>query len=217
MMVSSIALATLAVAGALAAPLDSRQVPPAQGNAAGMGRAAAGGVTAAQLLAIMPSSSTCSETVECRTAEQAASFVSKSFTDFCITSKAEQAALIAIMAFESGEFKFNTNQAGHVGQGTRNMQSGDFNLKYAQAIPELQLQLAAAGTADLNAVRALVLPDQFSFASAAWFLTTQCSAEVRTQLQTGTQAGWVQYTSSCVGTEPGPRQAYWQAAVNALA
>jgi predicted chitinase len=99
-------------------------------------------VTAAQLLAIMPKSSTCSETVECRTAEQAAS---KSLTDFVITGKAQQAALIAIMASESGEFGFNTNQAGHVGQGTRNMLSGAFNLKYAQAIPELQSQLAAAG------------------------------------------------------------------------
>jgi hypothetical protein len=214
-MLSSVILATLAITSALAAPLDSRQVSTAQsGVAAGAG---AGGVTAAQLLAIMPTSATCAETVQCRTAEQAAPFVSKSFTDYGITSKAEQAALIAMMAFESGEFKYNINLAGHVGQGTRNMQSGAFNLKYASAIPALQSQLATVGTADLNAVRALVLPDQFSFASAAWFLTSQCSADVRAQLQTGSQAGWAQYVSSCVGTEPAPRQAYWQAAVNALA
>ncbi len=121
------------------------------------------------------------------------------------------------MAFESGEFKFNTNRAGVTGQGTRNMQSGKLNLKYARALPELASQLAATGTADLNAVRALVLPDQFSFGSAAWFLTSQCTQDDRAQLQTGTQAGWAQYITSCVSVAPGPRQAYWQAAVNALA
>jgi hypothetical protein len=68
----------------------------------------------------------------------------------------------------------------------------------------------------LNAVRALVLPDQLSFASAAWFLVTQCPPEVRTQLQTGSDAGWAAYITTCLGTEPGPRQAYWQAAVKAL-
>lgn len=165
----------------------------------------------------MPTASSCASTVECRTATQAAPFISKSFTDFGISTKAEQAAVLGIMAFESLELKFNTNQAGHLGQETRNMQSGAFNLKYAQAIPQLQAQLAVTGTADLNAVRALVLPDEFSFGSAAWFLATQCSPEVRTQLQTGSVAGWAMYITSCVGTELGPRQAYWQAAVNALA
>jgi hypothetical protein len=217
---SSLALAVLALTSAMAAPLDYPQ-GPSNPNTTNTPPDAAGGITAEQLLAIMPTSSTCAtispSTTECRTATQAAPFVSKAFTDYGITSTPEQAALLAIMAFESVEFKFNTNQAGYVGQGTRNMQSGNFNLQYAQAIPELREKLAATGTGDLNAVRALVLLDEYSFASAAWFLTSQCSAEVRTQLQTGSQAGWEGYISSCVGTEPGPRVAYWQAAVKALA
>jgi hypothetical protein len=116
-----------------------------------------------------------------------------------------------------GEAVSLTAQQGHVGQGTYNMQSGEYNLKYAQSIPVLREQLAASGTTDLNTVRNLVLADEFSFASGAWFLVTQCSAEVRQQLQMGSEEGWAQYISQCVGTEPEPRKAYWQAAVNALA
>jgi hypothetical protein len=199
----------LAITIATAAPVPAAQTGPSYG-------AGGGGITAAQLLTVMPTSSTCTETVECRTAARAAPWVSKSFLDYGISSKAEQAALLGIMAFESVEFKYNTNQAGHVGQGTRNMQSAEFNLKYAQSIPELREKMAVVGVKDLNAVRGLVLEDQYSFASAAWFLATQCGDGVRGQLQTGSKAGWEKYISECVGTEPGPREAYWQAAIKAL-
>jgi hypothetical protein len=209
-MIATLVYAALALTGALAAPINCRQAPPAASTGSN-------GLTAAQLLTVAPTSSSCAETVECRTAEQAAPFISKSFTDYAITSKAEQAALIGIMAFESVEFKFNTQQAGNPGQGTRNMQNAPFNVQFAQSVPQLAPQLAAIGTSNVNAVRALVLPDEFSFASAAWFLTSQCSPQVRTALQTGSQDGWAQYITQCVGTEPGPRQAYWQAAVKALA
>jgi hypothetical protein len=177
-------------------------------------------LTAQQILVVAPKSATCptdGSNDGCRTADQAARWIGKSFTSFSITSKAEQAAVIGLMAFESVEFKYNTNQQGHVGQGTYNMQSGVYNLKYALSIPVLRQPLAQLGMADLNVVRKLVLADEFSFASGAWFLVTQCSAVVRKQLQTGSQESWAQYISQCVGTEPGPREAYWQAAVMALA
>ena len=92
-------------------------------------------ITAEQIPAIMPTSATCKNLEECRTAEQAAPWVSKSFINYRISTKAEQAALLGIMAYESVEFEFNTNLAQNIGQGTRNMQSGRFNVAYAQSMP----------------------------------------------------------------------------------
>lgn len=204
--------ALLAMPTAFAAPVDC--------TTRTVSGAAAVSLTAEQILAVAPKSASCPTDGSkdgCRTADQAARWIGRSFTSFSITSKAEQAAVIGLMAFESVEFKYDTNQQGHVGQGTYNMQSSAYNLKYAQSVPALRQPLAELGTADLNMVRKLVLADEFSFASGAWFLVTQCSAEVRKQLQTGSQEGWAQYISQCVGTEPEPRRAYWQAAVKALA
>lgn len=165
----------------------------------------------------MPTSSSClKDADECRTANQAAPFVAKSFQHYNISTRAEKAALLGLMAFESVEFKLNTNKTGSVGEGTRNMQSGDYNLKYAESIPELRDKLAEVGVKDLNAVRELVLPDEYSFASAAWFLATQCEKDVRIELKTGSRHGWARYISECVGTEPEPRKAYWRTAVKAL-
>jgi len=204
-------VALLALPTAFAAPLALTPLT--------LSGAEAVSLTAQQILAVAPTSATCSTVGSsgCRTADQVARWIGKSFTSFSISSKAEQAAVFGLMAFESAEFKYNINQQGHVGQGTYNMQSGAYNLKYAQSIPVLREMLAVVGTTDLNMVRKLVLADEFSFASGAWFLVTQCSAEVRKQLQTGSQQGWAQYISQCVGTEPEPRKAYWQAAVAALA
>ena len=96
------------------------------------------------------------------------------------------------------------------------MQSAAYNEKYAASISALQGSLAAAGS-DPNSIRALVLVDQYSFASAAWFLTTQCGPSVRTGLQSGSLAGWQAYISGCVGTTPtDDRMAYWTRAKTAL-
>jgi hypothetical protein len=96
------------------------------------------------------------------------------------------------------------------------MQSAAFNREYAASIPALQGPLAAAGS-DPSAIRALVLVDEYSFASAAWFLATQCGPTVRTGLQSGSRAGWQAYISGCVGTIPtADREAYWTRAQAAL-
>lgn len=88
------------------------------------------------------------------------------------------------------------------------MQIASYNLLYAKSIPALATQLAATDTGDVNAVRALVLPNAYSWGSAAWFLTTQC-ASIRGQLQTGGHAGMVAYLG-CVGTQmTDDRMAYW--------
>ena len=125
------------------------------------------------------------------------------------------AAVLSLMAFESGDFKYNTNHfPGRPGQGTRNMQMPPINLKYAQSIPEL----ASAGSSDpVQLLKLLTSNDDYDFGSGSWFLATQCPASVRSGLETGSQEGWEAYISSCVGTTATPeRQAYWERAKKAL-
>jgi hypothetical protein len=104
------------------------------------------------------------------------------------------------------------------------MQMANFNLEYALSIPELKDQataLAPSGTVDglsddaLNQIRALVLPDQYSVASGAWFYATKC-ASVKSQVQAGGEAGFVAYMS-CVGASSTPeRLAYFTRARQAF-
>ncbi|KAK6583662.1 hypothetical protein PZA11_003392 [Diplocarpon coronariae] len=136
-----------------------------------------------------------------------------------VDAAAEIAAVLSVVAFETGDFKYNTNvDPGRPGQGTRNMQLASSNLRYAASIPDLAAELRAITTAastdglsndTLNAIRALVLPDEYAWASGAWFLTTQCSPRVRAALQAGGQAGFEAYMG-CLGVTATPdRLAYW--------
>jgi hypothetical protein len=147
--------------------------------------------------------------------------------DYGITSPPEIAAVLSLIAYETGDFKYNINHypaPGRPGQGTRNMQMANYNLLYARSIPALASQLSAITTApstsglsddQLNAVRALVLPDEYSWASGAWFLISQC-ANTRAGLQAGGQAGYAAYLS-CIGTSAtADRLAYWTRANTAL-
>jgi hypothetical protein len=72
--------------------------------------------------AIMPKSTSCEGAEfpnECRTAEQAAPFVAKALIPF---SNEEKAALLALMGFESVDFRYKHNVfPGVEGQGTANM------------------------------------------------------------------------------------------------
>lgn len=80
-------------------------------------------LTEAQLIDIAPTSQSCDNPPakgECATAKQAAKFTSQSFDTYQITSKAEQAAIISLMAFESDDFKYNKNHfPGVPGQGSK--------------------------------------------------------------------------------------------------
>ncbi|TVY41740.1 hypothetical protein LOCC1_G004337 [Lachnellula occidentalis] len=170
------------------------------------------------LLQIAPTSNTCSGAAfptECATNVQAAPWLIAAMAKYGITSAPETAAVLSLIAFESGDFKFNTNHfpaPGRPGQGTRNMQMASYNLMYAKSIPELAGKVTAGQSAEqLNAVRALVLPDQYSWASGAWFFTTQC-ASVRSAVQAGGDAGFAAYMG-CIGTPVTPdRKAYWDRA-----
>ncbi|KAH6670630.1 hypothetical protein B0J14DRAFT_640632 [Halenospora varia] len=163
---------------------------------------------------------------ECRTNIQAAQPLVNAFQKYGIYSTAEMAAVTALIAFESGDFKFNINHTpGRAGQGTRNMMMPNFVLKYAKSIPELASKVSAitpatstTGLSDdvLNQIRDLVLPDEYSFASGAWFLATEC-ASVRSEIQAGGTAGFTAFMK-CVGVPDvtQPRMDYWTRAATAF-
>ena len=81
-------------------------------------------LTTEQLLEIAPNAKTCDGgdfAEECATADQAVPHIVSSFIRYGVTSRAEQAALISLMALESGEFKYNRNHfppPGNPGQGS---------------------------------------------------------------------------------------------------
>ncbi|KAH8674652.1 hypothetical protein BGZ60DRAFT_429639 [Tricladium varicosporioides] len=184
---------------------------------------------AAIILGVATKSGTCDgaqNLSECRTNVQAAQPLIDAFQKYGIYSTAEMAAVTALIAFESGDFKFNINHTpGRAGQGTRNMMMPNFVFKYAKSIPELATKVSAitlatstAGLSDniLNQIRDLVLPDGYSFASGAWFLVTEC-ASVRSEIQAGTTSGFTAFMK-CVGV-PDVTQArmdYWTRAVTAF-
>ena len=136
------------------------------------------------------------------------------FHKYGISSAGEMAAVLSLMAFETQDFKYNTNHfPGWPGQGTRNMQMPPLNLKYAQSIPDL----ATAAGDPVQVLKLLTSSDEYDFGSGSWFLSTQCPDSVRSGLQTGSQQGWEAYITSCVQTSVTPeRQAYWERAKKAL-
>ncbi|CAI7647808.1 unnamed protein product [Penicillium viridicatum] len=178
-------------------------------------------LTESQLLTIAPSSKSCTDAPaegECATAKQAAKFTSQSFDTYKVTSKAEQAAIISLMAFETNDFKYNKNHfPGVAGQGTRNMQSPAFNKKYASSLPDLKDKLAAVSNSPADLLDLLRNDSVTDFGSGAWFLTSQCSKEVRSALSDGSETGWQTFITDCVGTSvTDERKAYWERAVEAI-
>ncbi|KAJ5932904.1 hypothetical protein N7516_007393 [Penicillium verrucosum] len=178
-------------------------------------------LTESQLITIAPTSKSCTDAPakdECATAKQAAKFTSQSFDTYKVTSKAEQAAIISLMAFESDDFKYNKNHfPGVAGQGTRNMQSPSFNKKYASSLPDLKEKLPAVSNSPADLLDLLRNDGATDFGSAAWFLTTQCSKEVRSALADGSETGWQRFISDCVGTSvTDERKVYWERAVKAI-
>lgn len=74
-------------------------------------------ITASQIATIAPKSQSCVNapvpkggTPECANSQEAALNIAKSFETYNMTSRAEQAAVVALMTFESEEFRFSRNQ-----------------------------------------------------------------------------------------------------------
>jgi hypothetical protein len=71
-------------------------------------------LTEAQLIQIAPQSKSCDDAPakgECATAKTAADSISQSFNTYKVTNKAEQVAILSLMAFESNDFKYNNNHS----------------------------------------------------------------------------------------------------------
>ncbi|KAK2808742.1 hypothetical protein FQN50_004414 [Emmonsiellopsis sp. PD_5] len=156
---------------------------------------------------------------ECRSASQAAPHIQSSFDRYGISSPAERAALVSLMVMESGGFVYARShfpEPGVRGKGTRNMQSPHYNTLYAHSIPSLSHPLSKLNPPDdVGATLDLLLSnDEYDFGSAAWFLTSQCTPEVRRGLQSGSREGWVGYLTGCVGTTVTEgREGYWRRAM----
>lgn len=203
MYIKSTILATTFALGALSAPVSQP------------------GLTADQLIAIAPATASCSGTdfpAECTDATKAAPALNSAFAKYGITSPGEQVAIIAYTLFESGNYKYSKNHyPGRPGQGTRMMAMPPYVKKYAAAIAGDQAVAtaeAAGGNAGLDAVLALAnADDEKSFGSAAWFLTTQCTPQIRAGLVSEETAGWHSFLTECVGTTAAPeRDTPWLAA-----
>lgn len=184
-------------------------------------KVAKGALTAANLVAIAPATASCVGAefpAECVDATRAASALNKAFEKYKITATGEQAAIVAYTLFESGNYKYSKNHwPGRPGQGTRMMAMPPFVKKYAASLAgdkAVATAEAASGDAGLNAVLALAnSDDEKSFGSAAWFLTTQCTPQIRAGLVAETTEGWHNFLTQCVGTTDVPeRDTPWVAA-----
>ncbi|KAI1627345.1 hypothetical protein EDD37DRAFT_677238 [Exophiala viscosa] len=181
------------------------------------------GDAVSDLLYIAPTSASCSGAefpAECVASSEAiAEAIVISFAKYNVTTAPEQAALLSWMAYESGAWKYNTDHypaPGRPGQGTRNMMMPNYVLEYASSIDTLSTQVDAAG-GDVGRILALVQPDEYSFASAAWYYSTQCGEGVKESVRHEGLTGWQAFVSECVVTTVnGEREAYWTRACEAL-
>ncbi|KAF3928593.1 hypothetical protein AA313_de0202627 [Arthrobotrys entomopaga] len=189
-------------------------------------------ITSDLILKIAPKSSSCANLVatgECSTADVAAEQIAAALAKYQINTIGEAAAVISIMAFESVDFEFNSNQSpGRPGQGTKAMLMPNFVFQYAQSLKLDPESIAPGATPDtinnqspdvLNKILALVQPDKFTFGSAPWFYTANCSDDIKAGLKASpvTIAAWSAYISNCVHTSVTPeRQSGFVTAVLAL-
>ncbi|KAL1716895.1 hypothetical protein EV715DRAFT_254455 [Schizophyllum commune] len=226
----SLLLLTLFFTTAFAAPFRPWKAPrvshtPGGGVSPRADNSTADALTT-QLLAMAPNTNSCVGAKypdECRVASQAAQPILDSFATYALNNTNEQAAVISLMLYESGEFKYNWGHfvAGETvhtpGKGTRNMQSATYNEMYARELFGDDKVNAANSTGGADGILELVSPDGPSFGSAAWFLTSQCDEAVRKGVQSGTQDGWSVYITDCIGTTVDQgRIDYWNKAKEAL-
>ncbi|THV00881.1 hypothetical protein K435DRAFT_837116 [Dendrothele bispora CBS 962.96] len=200
-------------------------------------------ITLNQLSSILTNSS-CDPTFvdECRNASQALPFLNQGFTEYNISSVGEKAALLSLMVFESGGFKYDKNHfppPGNPGQGTRNMMNFPFVCQYARSLPSTSsspflqstdptIDICSSTSVDdstKNNILSLVLSDDTSFASAAWFYTksgpdgTGCTAVdgMVEGLQNQSEEGWENFITGCLFTTvTDDRKAVWSITLEVL-
>ncbi|KAL7271381.1 hypothetical protein RUND412_005871 [Rhizina undulata] len=196
-------------------------------------------LTAAQILVAAPGSASCATPTfaadECVTATDATPFINKAFAAYGFTTLGQKAALLGLMTLESGDFQANVNHyPGRPGQGTKAMLMFPFIYQYAYSQSALQSQVLAlsggqklegdavsnVATSTQSQILALVLPNQYTFGAAPWYLASSgsCTTDTAASLSSNGYAGFASYISQCVGAGEvtADRLAKWCAAVNIL-
>ncbi|KAJ2732411.1 hypothetical protein IW152_003806 [Coemansia sp. BCRC 34962] len=160
---------------------------------------------------------------ECATNDKALVAINKALTKYGITRHSEAVAVIALMAYESGSWQYNTNHfPGRAGQGTRAMLMFNFVESYAKSLhPEEATKALAGGITDasMNSVRGLVLNDNDSFGSGFWYLVTHAVAYHNSagKLRDGNLDDFKDYVVSGVGASwDSTRQTIWEAVNSAV-
>lgn len=203
----SVLLAGVFALSAFAAPLGACPVPKVEEPVKDV-ESSTPVLTAQKLIQIAPATASCNTAdfpEECADAATATEALNKAFEKYKITSVGEQAAIVAYVLFESGNYKYKKNHfPGRPGQGTRMMAMPPFVKKYAADIAGADAVATAeakGGDAGLVAVLDLVNDtEEKSSGSAPWFVSTQCTAEVRAGLVAETLEGWHNFLTECVGT-----------------
>jgi len=197
-----------------------------------------GDITPGQVSMFAPETSACNGgSQECSTVDTVVSSLNEACSTYNLKSLGEKAGMIGYMAFESVGFQWNTNQfPGRAGQGTKCMLMFPHLYNFALSFPELKQQVInlspggaqATPTFDnyatiftpeqLNAIRALVLLDKYTFKSAPWFITSYSGATCdKSQLNNGYDGFTQTMASPCIGvTMDDGRKARWCTAIKAL-
>ncbi|KAJ2867057.1 hypothetical protein GGH94_001123 [Coemansia aciculifera] len=159
---------------------------------------------------------------ECVTNNKALTAINSALAKYGIAKRGEAVAVIALMAYESGSWQYNTNHfPGRPGQGTRAMLMFNFVESYAKALhPEDAAKALAGGITDasMNNVRALVLNDNDSFGSGFWYLVTNAAAYHNTgKLRDGNLEDFKDYVLTGVGASwDSARQTIWETVNSAI-
>ncbi|KAJ2090747.1 hypothetical protein IW138_002365 [Coemansia sp. RSA 986] len=153
----------------------------------------------------------------CATNPQALSSINKAIAKYEVTEKGEIAALIALMAYESGDWLYNYNvYPGRPGQGTRAMLMFNFIVEYAANLhPDSTKQILESGPMSdiiMDDVLRLVLNNDDSFGAAFWYLINKAPTYHNNpnKLRVGNLADFQDYVTNGVGaTWDDSRKAAW--------
>ena len=181
-----------------------------------------GDITADQVSKFAPGTSACTtSTLECTSCQDTANGLNDAFKTYGFTTLGQKAGIIAYMAFESVDFAYNTNQfPGRPGQGTKCMLMPPHLYNFAISFPELKPQVESLspsaakdgvtyGNYDAlfsedttrNQIRALVLPNEYTFKCATWFMTSYTAVTCdKTVLDEGL-SGFKKTMKSCFGVD----------------
>lgn len=198
-----------------------------------------GDITPAQVLIAAPETASCSVSGgQCSNANVAAKALNDAFATYGLKTLGQKAGMMAYMGFESVGFQWNTNQyPGRPGQGTKSMLMFAHLYNFAKSFPELHGPVAQHSPGGVlaevnysnadalfsndakNAIRALVLGDNYTFKGGPWYLTSYPSATCdKNQLNKGYQGFVATMGAPCyyVTVDEG-RKARWCSASKALA